>query len=419
MTAPTIVEFPALKEAREKLNAKRDALAGIFAEAGPTFDMSLVKSLQGDTTAKVAELQKLNAEIDDCKKVYEEHLVVAKAAGEAKAHADRGERGSGPDADAERETKAGKAQPFGKQLIESDAIKGYRPGSGNGPVSRIDVDLKTLFSTAAGWDPEDLRTGHVELYPTRPAPHVIDRFPQTTTSMSTVLYMEETTFVNNAAEVAEGGQYPEAQLQLTERSSEVRKIAVFLPVTDEQFEDEPRARAYVENRLPFLLRQRLDSQLLVGNGTAPNLKGMENVTGIQTQALGTDPLTDSIYKLIRAIRDTGFAEPSDVFIRPSKWEQVALARTADGVYIWGHPSMGGPQTIWGIPVTQTVAVTATKAAVGDFRNFAEVAVRRGIDVQISNSHSGFFAEGKLAVRADIRVAVIYYRPLAFGVVTGL
>lgn len=421
MTAPTIVEFPAFIEARDKLNAKRDSLAGIFAEAGPTYDMSLVKSLHGDSTAKVAEIQKLTAEIDDCKKEYEKQLVVAKAAGEAQDHTGRGEQGSGPDAKGKRDTevKGGKMRPFGEQLVESDAIKGYRSGSGKGPVSRLDVDLKTLFSTSAGWDPEDQRTGRVEMYPTRPAPHVIDRFPQTTTSMSTVLYMEETTFVNNAAETSEGTQYPEAQLQLTERSSEVRKIAVFLPVTDEQFEDEPRARAYVENRLPFLLRQRLDSQLMVGNGTAPNLKGMENVSGIQSQALGSDPLTDAVYKLIRAIRDTGFAEPSDVFIRPSKWEQVALARTADGVYIWGHPSMGGPQTIWGVPVTQTTAVTATKASVGDFRNFAEVAVRRGIDVQISNSHGGFFAEGKLAVRADIRVAAIFYRPLAFGVVTGL
>ncbi len=420
MTAPTLVEFPALKEARDKLNAKRDALAGILAEAGPTYDMSLVKSLHGDTTAKVAEIGKLNTEIDEFKKELDKHLVVAKAAGEAKAHAERGEQGSGPDAKGKRdaETKAGKPRPFGEQLVESDAIKGYRSGSGKGPVSRLDVDLKALFSTSAGWDPEDLRTGRVEMYPTRPAPHVIDRFPQTTTSMSTVLYMEETTFVNNAAEVLEGGQYGEAQLVLAERSSEVRKVAVFLPVTDEQFEDEPRARSYVENRLPFLLRQRLDTQLLVGNGTSPNLRGL-NVTGIQTQALGSDPLTDSIYKLIRMIRDTGFAEPSDVFIRPSKWEQVALARTADGIYIWGHPSVSGPQTIWGIPVTQTTAVTATKAAVGDFQNFAEVSVRRGIDVQISNSHGGFFAEGKLAVRADIRVAALFYRPLAFGVVTGL
>ncbi|MER7002214.1 phage major capsid protein [Dactylosporangium sp. NPDC000555] len=414
-----LIEFPALVETRDKLNARRDTLAGIFAEAGPTYDMSLVKSLQGDSNAKVAEIQKLTAEINDLKVDLDKHLVVAKAAGEAKAHADRGERGSAPDAKGDREKKAGKLRPFGQMVVESDAIKGYRPGSGSGPVARLDVDLKTLFSTSNGWDPEDTRTGRVEMYPTRPAPRVIDVFPQTTTSQSTVLYMEETVYENNAAETGEGTQYPEVQLKVDEKSSEVRKIAAFLPVTDEQFEDEERARAYVQNRLPFFLRQRLDSQLLIGNGAAPNLRGLENITGIQSQALGGDPIPDALYKCMRSIRDDGFAEPSHVFIRPSKWESVQLMRTADGVYIWGHPSMPGPRTIWGVPVVESTAGSASKASMGDFTNFSEVAVRRGIDVQISNSHGGFFIEGKLAVRADVRVAVIFYRPKAFGVVTGL
>src|SRR5437660_1032156 len=83
-----------------------------------------------------------------------------------------------------------------------------------------------------------------------------------------------------------------AALAVTEQSSTVRKIAVYLPVTDEQFEDEPHARDYVDNRLEFMLRQRLDQQLLTGSGTAPNLRGILNVAGILTQAKGTDPAPD-------------------------------------------------------------------------------------------------------------------------------
>lgn len=415
-----LIEFPALKEAREGLNAKRDELAGILREAGPTYDMSLVKSISGDSHAKIAAVRELNAEIDDRKKAVDDLLVVAKAAGEAQRHAARGEKGAEPGDEArEQEERGGSRKSFGELMMASAAIKGYKSGSGNGPTARIDVGLKTLFSTGAGWDPEDTRTARIEMYPTRPAPRVIDAFPQTTTSLSTVLYMEETTFTNNAAETAEGDQYGEAQLQLTERSSEVRKIAVFLPVTEEQFEDEPRAKAYVENRLPFMLKQRLDLQLLTGNGTSPNLRGTENVSGINSQALGVDPLADALYKAMRQVRETGFAEPSHVFIRPSKWEAVRLARTADGIYIWGHPSMPGPMTIWGVPVVETTAVTATKAVLGDYTNFAEVSVRRGVDVQISNSHGDFFVRGQLAVRCDLRVASMHFRPSAFAVVTGL
>ena len=420
-----IVEFPALKEAKGKLDEKRDNLASILREAGPNFDMSLVKSLQGDTQAKVEQIRAFNTEIDECKAKVDELLVVARAAavaaeGEVEGHTEKGsEPGGEPPA-----TKSGRKPHWAKQLMESPAIKGYRAGQGIGPMAHLDIDLKTVMSTGAGWDPEDLRTGRVVDFATRPAPHVVNYIPQTTTTMSTVLYMEETTFTNAAAETAESvegtpGSYPEAALVYTEKNSEVRKIAVFLPVTDEQFEDEPRARTTVENRLPFMLEQRLDSQCLVGNGTAPNLRGTENVVGVNTQALGVDPIPDAIYKGMRMIRDTGFAEPSVVFIRPAKWEGVRLLKTADGMYIWGHPSMPGPETIWGVPVVQTTAVTATKAVIGDYANFAELSVRRGIDVQISNSHGTYFKEGVLALRADMRAALIHYRPAAFSVVTGL
>jgi len=413
-----IVEFPALKEAREALNAKRDELAAILREAGPEYDMSLIKSIQGDTHAKVEYIRKLNEEIDERKKKVDELLVVARAAAAAKAAEAGAESGDGARAGQEEpHTKAGRRKSFGELFVESQAFKGYRPGSGAGPSVSLDIELKTLFQTSEGWAPESTRTGRVELFPTRPAPHVVEVIPQTTTTQASVVYMEETTFTNAAAETAEGGAYPEAALELTEKASQVRKIAVFLPVTDEIFEDEPRAQAYVNNRLPFMLRQRLDSQVLVGDGTGVNLLGTVNVVGIQSQAQGTDTVPDAIYKLLRLIREDGFAEPSVVFVRPSVWEEVRLLKTTDGVYVWGHPSMPGPMTIWGVPVVETTAAPTDKIIAGDYANFAELAVRRGVEVQVSNSHADYFASGKLAVRADVRCALIHYRPKAFGVVT--
>jgi HK97 family phage major capsid protein len=412
-----VIEFPALKEAQAGLDAKRKSLKEIFDEAGPEYDMSKVKSVQGDTSAKVDFIRQLNADIDERKAKVDELLVIARAAGAAK-EAEQTESGH-KDLDEDRlRTKDGRERSFGEQFMASQAVKGYNRGSGGGPQASIEISLKTLLSTG-GWQPETTRTGHLEMFPTRPAPHIADLIPQTTTTQAAVVYMEETVYNNTSQETAEGDQFPEAQLKLDEKNSQVRKIPIFLPVTDELFEDEPRARAYVENRLPFMLRQRLDLQILRGNGTAPNLLGTENVTGIISQAKGTDTVPDALYKSMRRIRDTGFAEPSVVFITPAKWEPVRLLRTADGVYIWGHPAMPGPMTIWGVPVVETVAAPATKALMGDYANFAELAVRRGIDVQVSNSHGDYFIRGQLAIRADLRCTVVHYRPLAFAETTGL
>ena len=89
------------------------------------------------------------------------------------------------------------------------------------------------------------------------------------------------------------------------------------------------------------------------------------------------------------------------------------------VALWGHPSMPGPFTIWGVPVVETTAVTATKAIAGDYANFSALYTRRGITLAVSDSHSHYFTMGMLAIRADMRVAMVHFRPKAFGEVTGL
>jgi HK97 family phage major capsid protein len=248
---------------------------------------------------------------------------------------------------------------------------------------------------------------------------VADLIPQTTTTQAAVKYMEETTYTNAAAETAEGGTYPESALAFTERLSPVQKIPTFIPLTDEQLEDVPRMRGIVENRLAFMIRQRLDLQIISGNGTAPNLRGILNVVGIQTQAKAADPVPDAIYKGIVKVNTVGQAAANAVLMNPVDWQNIRLLRTADGIYIWGSPADAGPERIWGLRVAQAQAATAGTAVVGDFANFAELSVRSGLDVQVSNSHSTYFVEGKLAIRADIRAALVWYRPTAFCTVTGL
>jgi len=406
-------EFPALKAAQGKLDAKRKELADVFKEAGADYDMDKVKSLSGDSAEKVAWIQAKNKEIEEAKEKVEEYKALQVAAENAVVEAK--ETGSEP---VVKDNGKPSVKSLGEQFAESVALKEFKPGA-DSPVAHLDLDLKTLFQTSAGWAPESTRSGLVSLMATRPAPHVTNSIPQIATNQAAYKYMEETTFTNNAAEADEGATYGEAVLALTQRTQDVEKIAVWLPVTDEQIEDEEGAEGYVNQRLPFMIQQKLDAQVLVGSGTAPALLGTENVTGIQTQALGTDPIPDAILKLFTKIRDDGFAEPSVVFIRPSKWETVQLMRTADGIYIWGHPAQVGPTTIWGVPVVQTTAVTSTKAVAGDYSMHAFLAIRRGIDVKVSNSHSTHFVEGKQAIRADMRCAMVHVRPKAFGNVTGL
>lgn len=406
------MSFPALTEAEGKLKAKQDELGAIFAEAGPDLDLSKVKSVSGaaDSKAVADHIKALNEELGKLGEEAESLRAVQKAAQAAAEREARGEKGT-----TEPGSEKGGSAPvkdFGEAFLKSEARKT------KGQMSEIDVDLKTLMETGAGWAPESTRTGKVVDFATRPI-HILDIIPQTTTGQAAVVYMEETTYTNNAAEAAEAAQYGEAALALTEQTSPVRKIAVWLPVTDEQLEDESQVRGYINNRLPFMVRQRLALQVLVGDGTAPNLSGILDNANIQTQAKGADPTPDAVYKALTKVRVTGQAMPNATVFHPNDWQDIRLLRTADGIYIWGSPSEAGPERIWGLQVIQEQALTENTGLVGDFANFCELSVRRGVEVKVSDSHSDFFVKGKQAIRADFRTAFVVYRGAAFCSVTGI
>lgn len=416
---------------REELVAKQAALKSVFDEAGPDRDFAKVKSLDGDTMAKVESVRTMNTELEA---VFAEVKSLEDA---DKAATRTSEIGDWMDAKAgivPVPTDGGAPaarKSLGEMIAESAAIKDFRRGMSNGPVADLNIGdvfakggisagqaIKTLMETGAGWAPETIRSGRLVLDAQRPV-QVLDFIPTSPTNQSAYVFMEETTFTNNAAEAAEAAQYAEGALALTEQSSAVRKIAVFLPVTDEQLEDVDGIQAYVNNRLTFMLQQRLDGQVIAGDGTPPNLDGILNVAGIQTQAKGADPVPDAIYKALVKVRVTGRATPDLVALHPNDWQEIRLLRTADGVYIWGNPSEAGPMSIWGRPVAECESLTEGTGLVGDFANFCGLHVKRNITVQVSNSHSDYFIKGKQAIRADMRAAFAVYRPAAFATVTGI
>jgi HK97 family phage major capsid protein len=210
---------------------------------------------------------------------------------------------------------------------------------------------------------------------------------------------------------------------MTERSVPVEKIAVWIPVTEEQLEDVAGAGEFVNNRLTYMVRNRLDGQLIAGDGNTPNLRGVLNATSIQTQALGTDPKLDAIYKAMTKIRGTsagtGFAEQSGITIHPNDWQDIRLLRTADGIYILGNPTEPGPERLWGVPVVITSAETENTIVVGDFVNYSALYIKRGIAIEVTNSHGELFTSGVLAIKATMRAAAVYFRGTAFCKVTGV
>ncbi len=434
-----------LTQAREKLQAKQDDLGKVFTEAKNNegkYDFTLIKK---DTLKSVLGDENLKGSIEIAKRIQEKNLELEEVAREVEAleaaekaassHAARGQvKGFVPQPEQKRELQRPQVKSLGELLAEEKAydewLKRGAPGGIDFSYDVLPSDVlakgmaydtlgtKTLMTTAAGYAPESVRLpGFVEAV-SRPL-QLIDIIPMNTTGQAAIKYMEETTRTHAAAEKAEGAQYAESTFAFTERTSDVRKITDSLPVTDEQFEDVPMMTGYVNGRLIFGLRQRLDGQVYVGDGSSPNLRGIVNVAGIQTQAKGADPVPDAFFKAMTKIRVTGRAIPTHHVMHPTDWQGIRLLRTSDGVYIWGSPSEAGPERLWGLPVVQNDARAAGSGLTGSFQPaWISAFERKGVDIQVGYVGSQF-GEGKRTVRGDMRAALVVFRPAAFADVTGL
>jgi HK97 family phage major capsid protein len=410
-------KYNSLKELRGRQKAVSDTVGEALKQAGEDCDYSKVTALEGaDTKAKVEKLHALTDELQDLHDDIKEMEAISKKrqladeAAEYKGNFPREQPGD----------KLVKVKSLGELFTESKLYDGRQVIKHRDVI--LDIDVKTTMSRSAGWDPEALRIPRVELYPLRKL-SVLDLYPQYDTVNDTVKYMKETTHTNNAAEAAEAAVYGEAAIALTETSDEVEKVGVWLPVTDEQLEDVAGLSQFINNRLTYMLKNRIDSQLMEGDGTTPNLWGAANLASVQTQAKSTDPTPDAFFKAMTKVRGTtagtGFGEPSACVINPSDWEDIRLLRTADGIYIFGNPNDAGPERLWGVPAVVTSAKTAATGLVGDFTNFAGVFWKRGIQFKVTDSHASYFIYGVQAIRADVRLAAVYFRDSAFCTVTGI
>lgn len=283
-----------------------------------------------------------------------------------------------------------------------------------------DMALKTTMATTSGWQPYPSLSPRAPVMTPQIQPVVADLIPQDDTDQPIIIYYEETVFMNNADFVAEGGPKPEAALALERRDQPVCKVAVMLPITDEQLMDVPQVRSYVDGRLQLMVKQKEQIGLLRGNGIAPQLQGFHTKPNIGSLARGAKE--DNADVILRAITEvnsvSGLANTTGIVMNPLQWLAIRLVRTTTGDYIWGHPAIQGPTTLWGLPVISTNAETEGLALVGDFQMFAHISRRLSMRIDVGYINEDF-KDNIQRIRLEERLSLEIYRAKAFCEATGL
>lgn len=392
---------------------------------------ALVEDESRPWSEKRAEFDKIDADI---KAVLEQHKAAKSVDGDPFKAADLG---------AERPAPA-VHKSLGEQVTSSENYKRAVSAKSSNERFGVSFDLDTkvagnILETGVG------AGGLVPTYLPGVVPTlfrrltVSDLIPQGTMSSASLIYVQETATTNGAATVAEGALKPQSDLTLSQVTENARKIATVAKISDEMLQDVQYIESYVNGRLVLFVQLAEEDQLLNGNGTAPNLTGLLNRTGLQpAQAVGTDTRVDAIFKEITKIRANAFLEPDAVVLNPTDWQSIRLLKDANGQYYGGGPfgwsnygqaggagagstsqGMAGSEALWGVRVVVTPAIAAGTALVGAFSTGAQIFRRTGITVEMTNSNEDDFKTNLVAIRAEERLGLAVYRPGAFGTVTGL
>lgn len=307
---------------------------------------------------------------------------------------------------------------MGAQFVESEAFQAFKSGSS----TRGRMEFKNTI-IGEGGSPQNPTNDIVPLQTMAGivggafrSLRIKDILNTGVASGNTVHYTRELTFTNNAAETAEAAQKPESVVTFEGVDTPIRTIAHFLKVSKQVLDDAPALQSYLDRRLRYGVELRVESQIVNGNGTSPNISGFldsGNFTSLTAASGDTDFdfANKAKYKVIESDYMADY-----YLINPEDWGAMERLKTTDGEYIGSTSAIGYLQnglvpTLWGLPViaSNTVPQGTLIAASRDASMYWD---RQSTVVEIFDQNEDDVEKNLLTIRAETRGALSVFRPAA-------
>lgn len=295
----------------------------------------------------------------------------------------------------------------GAEFIQSEAFK--QMASGNVKSARIEVK-NTVVSDGTTAFP----TQRPGIIPGSFVPLTIRQvIPSITVTGNAVNSLKENAWTNSAAEVSQGASKPESDLTFTNYDVNIRTVAHFIKVSNQLLADAPAVAAFIDVRLRDGLAQKIDYQLLRGDGVSPNISGLTdsgNYTAFTADS-GAN-LVESINKAKYAMWAAGNA-PDTVIVNPADWGAMEIARegAGTGAYLYGAPGTNAGMSPFGVNVVLSAHMPSGYFVIAQMRTAATVFNRSGAVIEMGYVNEDF-TKNLVTIRAEERLALAVDRPAA-------
>ena len=205
------------------------------------------------------------------------------------------------------------------------------------------------------------------------------------------------------------------------RTANLEVMGAWVPVAREEFLDVPGFSMFLNTVLRDDVMLAVDNQLLNGTGTAPQIRGLNEITNRQKNPMApasgvTEYGTTEIHSVMTSIFSSGHAMADFIIMNPTDWHSVRTHRDGEKRLQMGSELIDIVPMMFGLPVIRTPAQPAGTVFVGTSSKLMMLE-QGGVIVEWTNAHDDGFTKLIDAVRGHCRIGLVSRRDTAQGTVS--
>jgi len=302
--------------------------------------------------------------------------------------------------------------------INDGAIEAIAKGNARSASFEVKADMTVAADFTGEVIPADRVAGY-KFDPSRSV-HVRNLIPQGSTSSDVVRFVKESGYSNGAATAAEGATLAQSDFDMTASDANVRKIGTYFRISEEMLADTPQLTSYLSARAPEKLLSVEDTQILSGNGTAPNLSGIiTDAADFDTSASGafyqSVESANEFDVLVATLNQLALSEyqADYIMLNPTDFHKILLLKDSQNSYLKDQVYAGLQPAFMGVPVVINTAISAGTFLAGNFGVGTQLWVRDNVGVEFFREDGTNVRDGFVTVRVSERIALTNYLPNAF------
>ena len=248
-----------------------------------------------------------------------------------------------------------------------------------------------------------------------------DLIPTTPVTGQSFTYFKELLHTLGAGMVAEGAAKPTSNVTFEQVTDIVKKIAVWMPVTDEALDDVPQLYSYIQELLRYDLELKREGQLLKGDGTGNNLNGIMTQATVFDPDLSkaTDTAIDTVRRAIYQARKQSKLAADAVVMSDLDWMNIELQKDGENRYLFANLQGLVTPVLWGRPIVASDSMdegdgstTGGEFLTGSFQQGARIYDRMGFTIKVGMINDDFI-KNQRAILVEERLGLAVRKKHAF------